>query len=669
MAEWIITNCESVGNTHDICQDHTEYMESNKVHVGALADGLSSNKYSNVGATFVTQIACQEMCANFADYYSGKLTEADFVNKIKSEIGKRYNPCDVTQMKSTLLLCAIRKDKYILGHIGDGAILCFGKNSCVISQPQENEVGGTATYTILDYNADEHFKFIKGTMDDKDGFLLTSDGLSGNVYYSGIDIPQLAFELFGSVYKSSSPVNKKRRDDVFKEYLAEHIQKGNEFADDCSLYMIARSKKTGYVDYEIQNGFEADVKWPCKCGHYNRMDEVRCSHCRMLYISLYSSEIIDIASKEAFFSGLNKWIESDCNIPFDAGATAEILNRNAFDDICCNVKMNAKTKLESDVVSSYISRNNHGEAKASERVDSQVKRVQKEKQSSYGERNAESRVGIGIGNVAKFGATAFSRIKKGWQSINEPNDKHSDLQKKETVTNDRVEIQKYFPISVSFRQLEEAAYRCGLIPEFLVRGKEECTLDTNHLIIAKAMFRFDSFLNVFRWDGKKTEVFHYYCTKNERVVGYDDGTFDLACNIWSVQSPSSHGDILPDSLLLPRHYFYNKVEEARENRISYEYSNSKVSWDWYKIYRNSKANVVEILNDLDDVMRQKGIQLEKVHKNLLIVAGNQSICEMVGYLLTSHYLIRLKSIDHHTILITQVNPSDTSAKYLRDKYL
>lgn len=26
MTEWIVTNCESVGNTHDICQDHTEYM-------------------------------------------------------------------------------------------------------------------------------------------------------------------------------------------------------------------------------------------------------------------------------------------------------------------------------------------------------------------------------------------------------------------------------------------------------------------------------------------------------------------------------------------------------------------------------------------------------------------------------------------------------------------
>lgn len=95
---------------------------------------------------------------------------------------------------------------YIIGHIGDGAVLCFGKDSYVISPPQENEVGGTATYTILDYNAGEHFQFKVGKMNYLDGFLMTSDGLLGNVYYSGVDVPQLAYELFGSVYKDTSPL-------------------------------------------------------------------------------------------------------------------------------------------------------------------------------------------------------------------------------------------------------------------------------------------------------------------------------------------------------------------------------------------------------------------------------------------------------------------------------
>lgn len=150
MTEWIVTNCESVGNTHDICQDHTEYMVSNNVYVGALADGVSSNKYSDVGAKAVTGIACREICENFSRYFTGELTSQDFVQKIQNEMNLMYaNSYDFNQMKSTLLLCAICKNNYIIGHIGDGAVLCFGKDSYVISPPQENEVGGTATYKYL----------------------------------------------------------------------------------------------------------------------------------------------------------------------------------------------------------------------------------------------------------------------------------------------------------------------------------------------------------------------------------------------------------------------------------------------------------------------------------------------------------------------------------------
>ena len=106
-----------------------------------------------------------EMCDNFKAYYSGELSSRDFVQKIQDGIRQRNaENYDLNQMKSTLLLCAICKDRYIIGHIGDGAILCFGKESYVISPPQKNEIGGTATYTVLDYNADEHFKFKRETL-------------------------------------------------------------------------------------------------------------------------------------------------------------------------------------------------------------------------------------------------------------------------------------------------------------------------------------------------------------------------------------------------------------------------------------------------------------------------------------------------------------------------
>ena len=441
MVDWIITNCESVGNTHNICQDHTEFMVYNQVNVGALADGLSSNKYSDKGAVIVTQIACQEMCEKFNEYYSGKLSSVDFVHKIQDKVKSKYTGSyDINQMKSTLLVCAIRKNEYILGHIGDGAILCFGKESYVISPPQENKVGGTATYTILDFNADKHFCFKFGNIDDLDGFLLTSDGLLGNVYYSGTDIPQLAYELFGSVYKESSPLRKFDRDFQFKTYFANHIQKGNNLADDCSIFMIARRKKTGYVDYEVSNGFEADVKWPCKCGNHNRMDEVRCSNCRIVYLSLYSPSIVSINSKEAFFSKFNNWISFDSNILFNPGTTAEVIDDKAFASICELIK---KAVIAMQVKSTRLEDNK--KTQHSDNVNNMVD-VQK----------------FGVDRILDFGATAFSKLKEGLRTKSR-NDSGYSKQQIAKDGKDNTTINNFFPIAVSRNQLKEGAYRLGYI--------------------------------------------------------------------------------------------------------------------------------------------------------------------------------------------------------------
>lgn len=102
--------------------------------------------------------------------------------------------------------------------------------------------------------------------------------------------------------------------------------------------MIARKKCTGYVDYDAPNGFEADVKWPCKCGNMNRMDEIRCSNCRTTYTSLYPGTIVKINSKEGFFSKLHKWMVSGSEGVFDPGVAAEVIDYDSFTSICDTLK-------------------------------------------------------------------------------------------------------------------------------------------------------------------------------------------------------------------------------------------------------------------------------------------------------------------------------------------
>lgn len=668
MIEWIITNCESVGNRHKICQDHTEYMVSNNVYVGSLADGVSSNKYSDIGATAVTSIACQEMCKNFKKYFSGDYTEADFVHTIQDEMERQYgNTHDLSQMKSTLLLCAISKKKFILGHIGDGAILCFGKDSYVISPPQENKVGGTATYTILDYNAGENFEFITGTINDFDGFLLTSDGLLGNVYYSGFDIPQLAYELFGSVYKETSPIEKAERDAQFKAFLSDHIQKGDSLADDCSLFMIARDKPTGYVDYDdVSNGFEADVKWPCKCGNQNRMDEIRCSNCRTMYTTLYSPALIKINSKESFFSKFSKWLFSDSLTEFDPTNSADIIDAEGFAALCKELRENAKSSgLTADIddVTPPV-----------EPSHSKVNDTAPLNNSSENSNNVEPVIDTVIpsafgGFLTKLGKTAITKVTKALsKQANKLNDTIStsveSTNHKETVENcDNEDIKTLLPISLTYTELTEAALQLGRIPMLFASTDEPCSLSQEQRDVVETVFSFAAYFDIFQSDDPS--VFHFYCVPSRTVTIYDDRKADYACAI----TKTAH-EILKDSMLLPRNCFQEQLQDCNAiNSNLFVYDKAVIPWNWYNTYWAYKANGSEMLRIFYNILENNGFTLEQPLSDIIIVAGNGTDTEFVSYLLTSDNLIRLKSngVDH--VVMEQVSLDDRYALQLRDKYL
>lgn len=658
MAEWIVTNCESVGNTHNVCQDHTEYMVSNNVHVGALADGVSSNRYSDKGAKAVTLIACQEMCENFKKYYSGELSSRDFVQTIQTKMNLKYaNEYDLNQMKSTLLLCAIYKNDYIIGHIGDGAVLCFGRESYVISPPQENEIGGTATYTILDYNADEHFRFKVGNIDELDGFLITSDGLLGNVYYSGIDIPQLAYELFGSVYKKASPSKKDERDAQFKIYLAEHIQSGNDLADDCSLFMIARKKQTGYVDYNALNGFGADVKWPCRCGNTNRMDEIRCSNCRTLYTALYPATIIRINSKEGFFSRLNRWMFSDSQTKFDPGATAEIIDPDGFTSVCEALKvavtdkdtgkepkLNSSTNMQSDVYESN---------KTERKIPSQTRNLYQKQGDTFGST---------IEHAAKFGV---SSIKKALRLFSESDSRYSEQQKVKKKTEKRkISIEKKFPIALSYTQMVEAAYQLRLLPIEFRDTDTLITISEEQKNVVRAMFCHESFFDLFQHD-YDVEILHCYQTNNRVFAVFDDKVSDFYCT-----ATNNVRELFRDFWLTPGQCFLNEMWKCTmPNSTPIKYRKTIFFWNWDSTYVYSKADATEMLHVFEDILEKNSYSLDKVIADIWFVAGNKCSKEMVAYILTNRYLIRLKSIDLKHVEVDQVEPNDSCALRLMEKYL
>lgn len=85
-------------------------------------------------------------------------------------------------MASTLLLVAIKDDKFIIAHIGDGVIGYLKNNEMKIaSQPENGEFVNTTVFTTSK-DAIMTMKLIKGFLGTIQGFVLMSDGPEARLY-------------------------------------------------------------------------------------------------------------------------------------------------------------------------------------------------------------------------------------------------------------------------------------------------------------------------------------------------------------------------------------------------------------------------------------------------------------------------------------------------------
>lgn len=87
----------------------------------------------------------------------------------------------------------------------------------------------------------------------------------------------------------------------------------------------------------------------------------------------------------------------------------------------------------------------------------------------------------------------------------------------------------------------------------------------------------------------------------------------------------------------------------------------------YKTYGIKKIFIAD--DTFTASLNKMGFQLDEVLANIWFVAGNRNSEELVAYILTNRYLLRLTSIDMGHVEVDQVVPDDCSALRLRDKYL
>lgn len=188
---WKIVKCEVQGKSHIKnnvpCQDKTFSVSRNGVNIIALADGAGSAKLSHFGAKCVTEFVCNEFADNFDRFYNyddGVTVKKELISKILlslDKVAKQQND-DIKEFASTLMFVAVKDDKFIISHIGDGVIGYLNKGELKIaSEPDNGEFINTTVFTTSK-TAILSMKLLKGNLGNINGFVLMSDGTEAALY-------------------------------------------------------------------------------------------------------------------------------------------------------------------------------------------------------------------------------------------------------------------------------------------------------------------------------------------------------------------------------------------------------------------------------------------------------------------------------------------------------
>lgn len=259
---WNIIQCAAQGRSHissEIpCQDKTFSYSDNGMSIIALADGAGSARLSHFGAETVTEFVCCEISDQFDEYYAQ--TDAGYAaQQMMSGIEKTLEQkacelkCNVKELASTLLLAAVKDDRYILIHIGDG-VIGYYKNGEVktASQPDNGEFANTTIFTTSK-NAVASMKMLKGVLGDIKGFVLMSDGSEASLYDKRKKVPAQALKKVMEMCTY-----------IHLEKIREHLQRDLEnvirykTTDDCSLAILMNS------DDEFKGYLNLDREQKCK---------------------------------------------------------------------------------------------------------------------------------------------------------------------------------------------------------------------------------------------------------------------------------------------------------------------------------------------------------------------------------------------------------------------
>lgn len=244
---WKSVCCEVQGVGHKKanipCQDKTFTLAQNGVYVVALADGAGSACLSHYGAERVVQDISVYITEHFLELLNcndGLQVKREIIEMLQSHLTEeaQARKCDIRDLASTLLVAAVNENDFFLAHIGDGVIgYLDGEELKVASIPDNGEFSNVTTF-VTSNEALASMRIFKGKLNDKDAFVLMSDGTEYSLYHKQTQkLADVVKKLMHRTCLISEDVLQVQLTDAFNSTISQKTQ------DDCSIAILARPSR------------------------------------------------------------------------------------------------------------------------------------------------------------------------------------------------------------------------------------------------------------------------------------------------------------------------------------------------------------------------------------------------------------------------------------------
>jgi len=245
------TAAKIIGRSHKLsnteCQDAVKTRNLRSIACIALADGAGSKQSSKIGANSTVQIATHIFIEKFDEFHTGILQRDSRLAKTiidhcllplkEKAVGEK---CSLSNYASTFLFFACDNNRYIAGHIGDGAIIARFGNECnllTLSEPENGEYANT-TFFLTDTDAPLHLRLYAGDYEDTLGVCLMSDGTAESLFSKSSGQASVGVSRLLDIFLEVPTVKMKR---ILQSNL-ENILSART-GDDCSIAALVVQPK------------------------------------------------------------------------------------------------------------------------------------------------------------------------------------------------------------------------------------------------------------------------------------------------------------------------------------------------------------------------------------------------------------------------------------------